>query len=52
VACKGDGEVVYDAAGLVFMAFPMKEDLRPDLDRAWSGGVILPVNGAPRLKLT
>ena len=52
VACKGDGEVVYEAAGLVFMAFPLKEDLRPDLERAWGGGVIMPVNGAPRLKLT
>lgn len=52
VACKGDGDVVYESAGLVFMAFPLKEDLRPELERAWGGGVILPVNGSPRLKLT
>lgn len=53
VACKGDGEVVYDAAGLVFMAFPLKEDLRSELDRAWNGSNIILNNGAmPRLKLT
>lgn len=52
VACKGDGDVQYEEAGLVFMAYPLKEDLIPELDRAWSGSKILPANGMPRLKLT
>lgn len=53
VACKGDGEVVYDAAGLVFMCFPLAEGLRSDLDRAWTPSNIILNNGPmPRLKLT
>lgn len=41
---------VWDADKMVIEGRLCKEDLAAEADRAWSGGVIQPVNGTPRFK--
>lgn len=49
---SGDMNIQHDAPTLVIASADMQEELCAELDRAWNGSVILPVNGQPRLKLT
>lgn len=49
---SGDPGIQHNADGFVIFMADVPDELCAELDRAWSGGVILPANGAPRLKLT